>query len=240
MASILRMEVVKEFVAAGIKRTNVHGDLLAGSDRLLAMQFDALKFGHRGILIAHDQLYFVFAGMEISLGVNFPSLIVMTVLPSSARAAAARQSANAVAQARRGFISIPPNANGSHLRHSGKSAVDGQFQIFFLMNGLVSRDRYGPLCCRWHGHRTGDAHPHTSRQKRVVLKIHHLPVAVGGDAHVADQHVRKTPFVWFPHSEPIRHSDRAPRFQTDLLADRENPGAGLGMRIATDRVAVRA
>src|SRR5208337_1723893 len=32
---------------------------------------------------------------------------------------------------------------------------------------------------------------HTSRQQRVALKVHHLPVAVGGDAHVTDQHVRK-------------------------------------------------
>ena len=27
---------------------------------------------------------------------------------------------------------------------------------------------------------------HTSRQQRVTLLVHHLPVAVGGDAHVTD------------------------------------------------------
>src|SRR3954462_3489044 len=47
---------------------------------------------------------------------------------------------------------------------------------------------------------------HTGSQQRVALKVQHLPIAVGGDAHVADQHVRKTPFVWFPHSGPFRHS----------------------------------
>ena len=34
---------------------------------------------------------------------------------------------------------------------------------------------------------------YTGGQQRIALKIQHLPITVAGDAHVADQHVRKTP-----------------------------------------------
>ena len=40
--------------------------------------------------------------------------------------------------------------------------------------------------------------------KRVALQVQHLPVAVGRDAHVADQHVRKTSPAGFPHSASFR------------------------------------
>jgi hypothetical protein len=38
----------------------------------------------------------------------------------------------------------------------------------------------------------------------IPLQVQHLPVAVGRDAHVADQHVRKTANRGFPHSVPFR------------------------------------
>ncbi len=41
-------------------------------------------------------------------------------------------------------------------------------------------------------------------EERVTLQVQHLPVAVGGDAHVADQHVRKTSSGGFPHNAPFR------------------------------------
>ena len=41
-------------------------------------------------------------------------------------------------------------------------------------------------------------------EKGVALQVQHLPVAVGRDAHVADQHVRKTPSERFPHSASFR------------------------------------
>ena len=44
----------------------------------------------------------------------------------------------------------------------------------------------------------------TGGEERVALQVQHLTVALGGDAHVADQHVRKTPFGRFPHSAPFR------------------------------------
>ena len=33
-------------------------------------------------------------------------------------------------------------------------------------------------------------------EQGVALQVQHLPVAVGRDAHVADQHVRKTQAPW--------------------------------------------
>ena len=44
----------------------------------------------------------------------------------------------------------------------------------------------------------------TGGEERVALQVQHLTVALGGDAHVADQHVRKTPSGRFPHSTPFR------------------------------------
>ena len=46
---------------------------------------------------------------------------------------------------------------------------------------------------------------HTGRQQGVALKVQHLPVTVRGHAHVADQHVRKTPHNEFSHTAPFRH-----------------------------------
>ena len=42
-------------------------------------------------------------------------------------------------------------------------------------------------------------------EKRVTLQVQNLAVAVGGDAHVADQHVRKTLLRGFPYSRSFRH-----------------------------------
>jgi hypothetical protein len=44
----------------------------------------------------------------------------------------------------------------------------------------------------------------TGGEERVALQVQHLTVALGGDAHVADQHVRKTPSGRFPHSASFR------------------------------------
>ena len=41
-------------------------------------------------------------------------------------------------------------------------------------------------------------------EQRVTLQVQNLTVAVGRDAHVADQHVRKTSSNGFPHSAPFR------------------------------------
>ena len=45
---------------------------------------------------------------------------------------------------------------------------------------------------------------YTGGEERVTLQVQHLTVALGGDAHVADQHVRKTPSGRFPHCAPFR------------------------------------
>jgi hypothetical protein len=45
-------------------------------------------------------------------------------------------------------------------------------------------------------------------QQCIALKIQHLPVAVRGDPHVADQHVRKTSSDGF---RTVYHSDRVCR-----------------------------
>jgi hypothetical protein len=42
-------------------------------------------------------------------------------------------------------------------------------------------------------------------EQRVTLQVHDLPVTAGGDAHVADQHVRKTSPKRFPHTAAFRH-----------------------------------
>ena len=44
---------------------------------------------------------------------------------------------------------------------------------------------------------------HTTKQSPGRRNAN-LPVALGGDPHVADQHVRKTPLERFPHSTPFR------------------------------------
>src|SRR5690242_4885599 len=41
-------------------------------------------------------------------------------------------------------------------------------------------------------------------EQSVALQIQHLPVAVGRDAHVADQHVRKTSAAAYPYTAPFR------------------------------------
>jgi len=43
-----------------------------------------------------------------------------------------------------------------------------------------------------------------SDQKSVALQVQHLPVAVRRDAHVPDQHVRKTSPEEFPYDAPFR------------------------------------
>jgi hypothetical protein len=40
--------------------------------------------------------------------------------------------------------------------------------------------------------------------ERVALQVKDLPVDVGRDPHAADQHVRKTSSLGFPHSTPFR------------------------------------
>src|SRR3954468_8549737 len=42
------------------------------------------------------------------------------------------------------------------------------------------------------------------REERVPLEIENLAVAVGGDTHIADQHVRKTSSRRFPHGASSR------------------------------------
>jgi hypothetical protein len=42
-------------------------------------------------------------------------------------------------------------------------------------------------------------------KKRVTLKVQHLPVIVGGNAHIAHQHVRKTHQGPFPYTISFRH-----------------------------------
>lgn len=39
----------------------------------------------------------------------------------------------------------------------------------------------------------------------ITLQVQHLAIAIRRDAHVADQHVRKTSFSRFPHTAPFRH-----------------------------------
>jgi hypothetical protein len=46
---------------------------------------------------------------------------------------------------------------------------------------------------------------HTGRQQGVALKVQHLPISVRRHAHLADQHVRKTPYNEFSHAAPFRH-----------------------------------
>ena len=38
----------------------------------------------------------------------------------------------------------------------------------------------------------------------MTLQVHDLPVTIGGNAHVADQHVRKTSWKEFSHTDPFR------------------------------------
>jgi len=74
---------------------------------------------------------------------------------------------------------------------------------------------------------------HTGSQQRVALKVQHLPVAVGGDAHVADQHVRKPPFVGF---RTVAHSDMVCRahFGGQTRHFRNHPWA-VGNHMFSDR-----
>jgi hypothetical protein len=44
----------------------------------------------------------------------------------------------------------------------------------------------------------------TGSDEGVTLQVQHLAVAIRRDAHVADQHVRKTSFSEFPHSASFR------------------------------------
>src|SRR6185312_1573703 len=48
-ARALRIEIAEEFIAAGLQRADIDGDLLAARHHLLAMQFGALEFLGRGI-----------------------------------------------------------------------------------------------------------------------------------------------------------------------------------------------
>jgi hypothetical protein len=58
---------------------------------------------------------------------------------------------------------------------------------------------------------TAPAHPifkevaliDTGGDERVSLQVKNLPVGVGRDPHVADQHVRKTSSLGFPHNAPF-------------------------------------
>ena len=42
------------------------------------------------------------------------------------------------------------------------------------------------------------------REQCVTLQVHDLSVTIGGNAHVADQHVRKTSWKEFSHTDPFR------------------------------------
>jgi hypothetical protein len=53
-------------------------------------------------------------------------------------------------------------------------------------------------------------------QERIALKVQHLPIAVGGDAHIADQHVRETPLAM--SALPTTHPSK--RFLADFHGDR--------------------
>ena len=44
----------------------------------------------------------------------------------------------------------------------------------------------------------------TGGDEGIPLQVKNLPVGVGRDAHVADQHVRKTSSFEFPHTAPFR------------------------------------
>src|ERR1700722_12931564 len=55
MAAVFRVEVVEEFVAAGVEGADEDRDLVAGCDDLLAMDVGALKFRRGLVLIADDQ-----------------------------------------------------------------------------------------------------------------------------------------------------------------------------------------
>src|SRR5208282_6364600 len=71
MATGVGVEVVEEFIAAGIERANEHGGLAARLHQFLAVELDALELRHGRILIAHDELdllagrYFNFAWDEL-------------------------------------------------------------------------------------------------------------------------------------------------------------------------------
>ena len=41
-------------------------------------------------------------------------------------------------------------------------------------------------------------------KERIPLQIKSLAVAVGGNAHIADKHARKTSYDGFPHNGPFR------------------------------------
>jgi hypothetical protein len=45
----------------------------------------------------------------------------------------------------------------------------------------------------------------TGGQQCITLQVENLAITTGGDAHVADQHVRKTSPNRFPHSGSFRH-----------------------------------
>jgi hypothetical protein len=42
------------------------------------------------------------------------------------------------------------------------------------------------------------------REQRIALQVQHLPVTVGRDPHVPNQHVRKTSSSGFPYTAPFR------------------------------------
>ena len=44
----------------------------------------------------------------------------------------------------------------------------------------------------------------TGSDQSITLQVQHLAVAICRDAHVADQHVRRTSLSGFPHSAPFR------------------------------------
>ena len=66
-------------------------------------------------------------------------------------------------------------------------------------------------------------------EERVSLQVQGLAITVGGDAHIADQHVRKTPLVRFPHSAPFRQG-------LSIMFWREiNAGIGVDPRVTEIR-----
>src|ERR1051325_10863926 len=56
-AAVLRIEVVKELVAAGVQRADIEADRAAGRDHLLAPHLMAFEFGRGRLLVADLQLH---------------------------------------------------------------------------------------------------------------------------------------------------------------------------------------
>lgn len=108
-------------------------------------------------------------------------------------------------------IGIPTRQNFRAMLGDGHDLVHAlaRFRLWFSLEGVRRAHCYDGITAALEQLRVLPARLFvcTARPRRSAvqaLQVEHLTLAVGRDAHVAHQHVRKTPSIKFPHAPSFR------------------------------------